>query len=96
MGFFPFKLLLSRKLWGVVHLIKKNWDRRQSPRKQGQKCQQCLHNTVARLRQFSPADDVLLLLPLFSSKSFAKWQGPMLGDIDYEVVQSDKGGPTQI
>lgn len=96
MGSFPFKLLLSRKLWGVLHLIKKNWDRRQSPRKQGQKCQQCLHNTVARLRQFSSVDNFFLLLLLFSAKAFAKWQGPIMGNIDYEVVQSDKGGPTQI
>ena len=44
---------------------------------------------------------MLVLLPSSSSKLLAKWQGPFVvtrrvGDVDYEVVRSDRGGATQI
>ena len=44
---------------------------------------------------------MLVLLPSSSSKLLAKWQGPfvvtrIVGDVDYEVVCSDRGGATQI
>ena len=44
---------------------------------------------------------MLVLLPTSSSKLLAKWQGPFVvtrrvGDVDYEVVRSDRGGATQI
>ncbi|KAG7485602.1 hypothetical protein JOB18_014053 [Solea senegalensis] len=68
---------------------------------QAQERQQRLYNRGAKLRQFSPGDKVLLLLPSSSSKLLAKWQGPFVvtrrvGDVDYEVVRSDRGGATQI
>ena len=44
---------------------------------------------------------MLVLLPSSSSKLLAKWQGPFVvtqrvGDVNYEVVRSDRGGATQI
>ena len=66
-----------------------------------QERQQRLYNRGARLRNFTPGDKVLVLLPTSSSKLLAKWQGPFVvtrrvGDVDYEVVRSDRGGATQI
>ena len=68
---------------------------------QAQERQQRLYNRGARLRQFSQGDKVLVLLPSSNSKLLAKWQGPFVvtrrvGDVDYEVVRSDRGGATQI
>ena len=68
---------------------------------QAQERQQRLYNRGARLRQFSPGDKVLVLLPSSNSKLLAKWQGPFVvtrrvGDVDYEIVCSDRGGATQI
>ncbi|KAK5848772.1 hypothetical protein PBY51_008465 [Eleginops maclovinus] len=68
---------------------------------QAQERQQRLYNRGSKLRQFSPGDKVLVLLPTSSSKSLAKWQGPFVvtrrvGDVDYELVRSDRGGATQI
>uniref|UniRef100_A0AAQ4PUN6 ribonuclease H n=1 Tax=Gasterosteus aculeatus aculeatus TaxID=481459 RepID=A0AAQ4PUN6_GASAC len=68
---------------------------------QAQERQQRLYNRGAKLRQFTPGEKVLVLLPSSSSKLLAKWQGPFVvtrrvGDVDYEVVRSDRGGATQI
>ena len=68
---------------------------------QAQARQQRLYNRGAKLRQFTPGEKVLALLPSSSSKLLAKWQGPFVvtrrvGDVDYEVVRSDRGGATQI
>jgi len=43
---------------------------------QAQERQQRLYNRGARLRQFTPGEKVLVLLPSSSSKLLAKWQGP--------------------
>ncbi|XP_059210478.1 uncharacterized protein LOC131989303 [Centropristis striata] len=66
-----------------------------------QERQQRLYNRGSKLRQFSPGDKVLVLLPSSTSKLLAKWQGPFVvtrrvGDVDYELVRSDRGGATQI
>ena len=45
---------------------------------QAQEWQQRLYNRGARLRQFSPGDKVLALLPSSNSKLLAKWQGPFV------------------
>ena len=68
---------------------------------QAQKRQQHLYNRGAKRRQFSAGDKVLILIPSYSSKFLAKWQGPFVvtqqvRDVDYEVVRSDRGGATQI
>ncbi|KAK5854605.1 hypothetical protein PBY51_004785 [Eleginops maclovinus] len=68
---------------------------------QAQERKQRLYNRGSKLRQFSPGDKVLVLLPTSSSKLLAKWQGPFVvtrrvGDVDYELVRSDRGGATQI
>ena len=68
---------------------------------QAQARQQRLYNRGAKLRQFTPGEKVLVLLPSSSSKLLTKWQGPFVvtqrvGDVDYEVVRSDRGGATQI
>ncbi|XP_077936125.1 uncharacterized protein LOC144383152 [Gasterosteus aculeatus] len=66
-----------------------------------QERQQRLYDRGARLRRFTPGEKVLVLLPTSNSKLLAKWQGPFVvtrqvGDVDYEVVRSDRGGGTQI
>ncbi|XP_062415775.1 uncharacterized protein LOC134107852 [Pungitius pungitius] len=68
---------------------------------QAQERQQRLYNRGAKLREFTPGEKVLVLLPSSNSKLLAKWQGPFevtrrVGDVDYEVVRSDRGGATQI
>ncbi len=46
---------------------------------QAQDRQTRLYNRGTRLRQFTPGDKVLVLLPTSSSKLLAKWQGPFCG-----------------
>ncbi len=57
---------------------------------QAQDKQMRLYNRGTRLRQFTPGDKVLVLLPTSSSKLLAKWQGPFVvtrrvGELDYGV-----------
>ncbi len=52
-------------------------------------------------RNFAPGDKVIALLPTSSSKLLAKWQGPFevtrrVGDLNYEVIQTDRSGTRQI
>ena len=66
-----------------------------------QERQQRLYNRGTKLRQFSPGDKVLVLLPTSSTKLLAKWQGPFVvtrrvGDVDYEVRRADREGAKQI
>lgn len=70
---------------------------------QNQQCQ--LYDKGTKLRQFAPEDKVLVLLPSSSSKLQGpfefKWQGPFevtqrVGDVDYEVVQTERSGACQI
>ncbi|XP_067306043.1 uncharacterized protein [Pseudorasbora parva] len=68
---------------------------------QAQDRQSRLYNRGTRLRKFSPGEKVLVLLPTSSSKLMAKWQGPFevarqVGDLDYEVIRSDRGGARQV
>uniref|UniRef100_A0A8C1LM62 Gypsy retrotransposon integrase-like protein 1 n=1 Tax=Cyprinus carpio TaxID=7962 RepID=A0A8C1LM62_CYPCA len=68
---------------------------------QAQDKQSRSYNRGARLRQFTPGEKVLVLLPTSSSKLLAKWQGPFevtrrVGDLNYEVARTDRGGAHQI
>ena len=68
---------------------------------EAQERQQRLYNRGTKLRQFSPGDKVLVLLPTSSTKLLAKWQGPFVvtrrvGDVDYEVQRADREGAKQI
>ncbi len=68
---------------------------------QAQDRQTRLYNRGTRLRQFTPGDKVLVLLPTSSSKLLAKWQGPFVvtrrvGELDYEVKRTDRGDARQI
>ncbi len=68
---------------------------------QAQDRQMRLYNRGTRLRQFTPGDKVLVLLPTSSSKLLAKWQGPFVvtrrvGELDYEVKRTDRGDACQI
>ncbi len=68
---------------------------------QAQDKQSRLYNRGARLRNFTPGDKVLVLLPTSSSKLLAKWQGSFevtrqVGDLNYEVVRTDRSGARQI
>ncbi|XP_061920399.1 uncharacterized protein LOC133661276 [Entelurus aequoreus] len=85
---------LRAKLHTLGHLSRENL-------LQAQERQQRLYNRGTQLRQFSPGEKVLVLLPTSSSKLLAKWQGPFVvtrrvGDVDYEVRRADRGGATQI
>ncbi|KAL0190638.1 hypothetical protein M9458_013336, partial [Cirrhinus mrigala] len=68
---------------------------------QAQDKQSRLYNSGTSLRKFAPGDRVLVLLPTSTSKLLAKWQGPFevtrqVGDLDYEIVRTDRGGARQI
>ncbi len=68
---------------------------------QAQDRQSRLYNQGTRLRKFAPGEKVLVLLPTSSSKLLAKWQGPFevtwrIGDLNYEVVRTDRNGAHQI
>ena len=68
---------------------------------EAQEHQQRLYNRGTKLRQFSPGDKVLVLLPTSSTKLLAKWQGPFVvtrrvGEVDYEVQRTDREGGKQI
>ncbi|XP_051724240.1 uncharacterized protein LOC127498671 isoform X1 [Ctenopharyngodon idella] len=68
---------------------------------QAQDKQSRLYNRGTNLRKFAPGEKVLVLLPTSSSKLLAKWQGPFevtrrIGDLDYEVIRSDRRGARQI
>ena len=68
---------------------------------EAQERQQRLDNRGMKLRQFSPGDKVLVLLPTSSTKLLAKWQGPFVatrrvGEVDYEVQRTDREGAKQI
>ena len=64
---------------------------------EAQEHQQLLYNRGTKLRQFSPGDKVLVLLPTSSTKLLDKWQGPFVvtqqvGEVDYEVQHTDREG----
>ncbi len=68
---------------------------------QAQDKQSRLYNRGTRLHNFASGDKVLVLLPTSSSKLLAKWQGPFevtrrVGDLNYEVVRTDRSGARQI
>ncbi|XP_057183752.1 uncharacterized protein LOC130550329 [Triplophysa rosa] len=68
---------------------------------QAQDKQSRLYNRGTNLRKFTPGEKVLVLLPTSSSKLLAKWQGPFevtrqVGELDYEVVRSDRRDARQI
>ncbi len=58
---------------------------------QAQDKQSRLYNRGARLRNFTPGDKVLVLLPTSSSKLLAKWQGPF--EVTRQVKAALCGGP---
>nr|XP_061779417.1 uncharacterized protein LOC133570739 [Nerophis lumbriciformis] len=85
---------MRAKYHTVGHLSRENLLR-------AQERQQRTYNRGTRLRKFSPGEKVLVLLPTSSSKLLERWQGPIevtqqVGDVDYEVRRSDRGGGTQI
>ena len=66
-----------------------------------QESQRRLYDRGTRLRDLTPGDKVLVLLPTSSTKLLAKWQGPFVvtrrvGDVDYEVARSDRGENKQV
>ena len=68
---------------------------------QAQENQKRLYDRGTRLRDLTPGDKVLVLLPTSSTKLLAKWQGPFVvtrrvGDVDYKVERSDRGESRQI
>uniref|UniRef100_A0A803JM67 Gypsy retrotransposon integrase-like protein 1 n=1 Tax=Xenopus tropicalis TaxID=8364 RepID=A0A803JM67_XENTR len=68
---------------------------------QAQEAQQRVYNRGARVRNFSPGDRVLVLIPTVESKFLAKWQGPFeilekIGEVNYKVRQPGKRKPEQV
>ena len=68
---------------------------------QAQESQRRLYDRGTRLRNLTPGDKVLVLLPTSSTKLLAKWERPFevtrrVRDVDYEVMRSDRGDSTQI
>ena len=66
-----------------------------------QESQRRLYDRGTRLRNLTPGDKVLVLLPTSSTKLLAKWQGPFVvtrrvGDVDYEVARTDRGESKQV
>ncbi|KAJ8397093.1 hypothetical protein AAFF_G00011470 [Aldrovandia affinis] len=66
-----------------------------------QKTKKAWYNQHARHREFQVGQKVLLLLPTFTHKLLANWQGPFkvvrkVEPVTYEVSHSDKGKATQI
>lgn len=67
---------------------------------QAQQAQSRIYNRGAKLRQFSPGDRVLVLIPTVESKFLAKWQGPFtivkkISEVNYLVHQPGKRKPEQ-
>ena len=57
--------------------------------------QKLWYNRTARSRQFTPGDEVLILLPTSTKKLLAQWQGPYpivrkVGKVNYKVDMKDK------
>ena len=68
---------------------------------QAQESQSRVYNRSARVRNFSPGDRVLVLVPTVESKFLAKWQGPYeivekVGEVNYRVHQPGRRKPYQI
>ncbi len=85
-GFSPFELLYGRQPRGVLDVLRETWE--EGPSESKNEIQHVL-------------DKVLVLLPTSSSKLLAKWQGPFevtrrVGDLNYEVVRTDRSGARQI
>jgi hypothetical protein len=66
-----------------------------------QKKQKEWYDKRASVREFSPGDEVLLLLPSSSNSLEAKWQGPYkvkrkVGQVDYEIEMNDRRKKTNV
>ena len=66
-----------------------------------QKNQKEWYDKRASVREFSPGDEVLLLLPSSSNSLEAKWQGPYkvkrkVGQVDYEIEMNDRRKKTNV
>jgi hypothetical protein len=79
------------KVWPIVrdHLAR------------AQQAQARVYNRGARVRNFRPGDQVLVLVPTSECKFLAKWQGPYevieaVGPVNYKVRQPGRRKPTQV
>lgn len=80
-------LAIRERLEGMMKLAEFNL-------KTAQKQQSQTYNQKARLREFAPDDQVLLLLPTTHNKLLAKWQGPYrvvrrVGKVNYLIDMHD-------
>jgi ribosomal protein L21E len=76
------------KLREIADIVKENLKKVQGKQKQQ-------YDKNARLREFTPGDPVLVLLPTSTSKLLAQWQGPYqvlkrVGRVSYLVDMRDK------
>ncbi|KAI5617023.1 hypothetical protein C0J50_23276 [Silurus asotus] len=106
-GFSPFKLLYGRKPRGVLDVLRENWE--EGPSNAKNEIQYVLDlraklHTLGQLTMenlLQAQERQSRLYPTSSSKLLAKWQGPFevtrrVGDVDYEVRRTDRGGALQV
>jgi hypothetical protein len=79
---------VQERLMKMRHLVKDNVEK-------SQRAQKVWYDRNARERTLSPEDQVLILLPTSTSKTWSKWQGPYqvirkVGPVTYEVHTHDK------
>ena len=80
---------MRERLASMTDLVKENM-------KEAQLRQKKWYDTKSKAREFSPGQEVLLLLPSSSNALQAKWQGPFkvvrkVGPVDYEIATNHKG-----
>ena len=81
-------LLTREKLMKMTELVQHNLT-------QAQERQKNWYDRNARVREFLPGDQVLVLLPTATSKLLAQWQGPYevlkrIGKVDYNIDMHDR------
>ena len=81
-------LQMRERLSSMTDLVKQNMEAAQKKQKQW-------YDVKAKVREFKPEDEVLLLLPSSSISLEAKWLGPYkvvrkMGPVDYEIEMGDR------
>ena len=81
-------LLTREKLTKMTELVQQNLA-------QAQERQKNWYDRNARVREFQPGDQILVLLPTATSKLLAQWQGPYevvkrIGKVDYVIDMHDR------
>ena len=81
-------LLMQNRLSKLRDVVRTNLE-------EAQRAQKKWYDRNARSREFSPGDQVLVLLPTSTNKLLAEWQGPYpitrrISEVNYEVRMADR------